>query len=336
VNKFSTGLLLILALNLFASEYNTPYQQGALGLADQIKKTIAVSIGNFVYEDTKLMSPFSSLLRDELKTALASTGKFKIISRERLNDLLKEKRFQNMNIFDPGHEKIKIKLNNIDAIVRGRFYYRYPYITVFTELVWFDGGETKSTKIVLNENNVHTEILPINLKKSKKNIVDIRNQIKKIPHDFNIELATVDLKRSFKSGEKIRFKIRSAKNCNIAVFCHQSDGSTVLLFPNNWNDNTLIKANSDVFIPENTNKNFEIEVGPPFGSDIVQVIASTQASELHRKMSELVQAHSSYKYCDITRGLFAKAVDRSVPNNQKFNNRRLWSEAHIIISTYAK
>jgi len=46
-----------------------------------------VGLGNFLYEDTELMSPFSSLLREELERALAETGKFKVITRSRLADL---------------------------------------------------------------------------------------------------------------------------------------------------------------------------------------------------------------------------------------------------------
>ncbi len=49
-----------------------------------------VGMGDFLYEDTQFMSGFSAMLRDELKSALERSGKFKVISRERLKDVLEQ------------------------------------------------------------------------------------------------------------------------------------------------------------------------------------------------------------------------------------------------------
>ncbi len=311
------------------------YDKVSVNLAKQIKaETIHISVGNFVYGDSKLMSAFSSMLRAELRSALAKNGKFKVISRERLDDILKEQRFQNTDLLDPDSKKINIRIKGIEGIVRGKFYYRYPKITVFVELLRLDGGEIKTAKMVLNADDVSTEIIPANIKKSKKNIADIRKRIKKVPHDFKIKITTVGLKRNFKNGEKIRFKIRAEKDCHIAVFCHQIDGSTVLLFPNVWDKKTLIKANTDIIVPKVNSKKFEIVVGPPFGSDVIQVIACARKSTLHSKMERLVKSQSSPGYRSITRGLFSRAVTKSVNNTA--NASKLWSEAHILISTYKK
>jgi len=306
------------------------YDKVGVDLAKQVKsKTIHVSVGNFVYGDSKLMSAFSSMLRDELRSALAKNGKFKVISREKLDDLLKEQRFQNTDLFDPGAKKIKIKIKGVEGIIRGRFYYRYPRITVFVELIRLDGGEIKTAKLLLNADNVAAEIVPANINKSKKNIADIRNRFKKVPHDFKVKIATVGLKRNFKRGEKIRFKINAEKDCYIVVLCHQSNGTTVKLFPNAWDRKTLIKANTDIFVPKAKSKNFEIVVGPPYGSDVIQVIACARKSALHKKMERLVGSSQS-----LTRGLFVNAINKSVSNTGK--KAYLWGESHIIISTYKK
>ena len=332
-------LLLGIFLNcIIINAEDSLYDKVSVDLAKQVKsKTIHVSVGDFVYADTKLMSSFSAMLRDELCAALAKNSKFKVISREKLNDLLKEQRFQNMDLFDLDSKKIKIKVKGIEGIIRGRFYYRYPRITVFVELLRLDGGEIKSTKMILNADNISTEIMPANLAKSKKNIIDIRDRIKKVPHDFKIKLSTTGMKRNFRNGEKVRVKIRAEKDCHIAVFCHQVDGKTVLLFPNVWDKDTFIKANTDIIVPKVKSKKFEIEVGPPFGSDVIQVIACAQKSTLHNKMERMVKNSSNPGYRSLDRGLFSQAVTESItPNKTKPRPKQLWSEAHILISTYKK
>jgi Domain of unknown function (DUF4384)/Curli production assembly/transport component CsgG len=316
------------------------YDKIGVDLAKQVEpKTVHIGIGNFVYADTKLMSSFSAMLQDELSTALAKNTKFKVISREKLDDLLKEQRLQNLDLFDPNSKKINIKIKGIEGIIRGRFYYQHPKITVFVKLLWLDGGEIKTTKVILNADNISTEILPANLAKSKKNIIDIRKRIKKVPHDFKIKLSTIGMKRNFKNGEKVQFKVRAEKDCHIAVFCHQIDGKTVLLFPNIWQKNTFIKANTNIIIPKTKNKKFDIEVGQPFGSDVIQVIACARKSTLHNKMERLAKSQSNLVYRNLSRGLFSKVVDESInnsPNKTKPRPKRLWGEAHILISTYKK
>jgi len=184
------------------------------------------------------------------------------------------------------------------------------------------------TKITSQINELPAIIAP------KKKISDIRKKLKKVPHDFNIKINTASMKRSFRAGEKIAFKIEAEKDCHIAVFCHQNDGSTVLLFPNIWNRNTFIKAGQTIDIPGKVRKNFEIEAGPPFGSDIVQIIACTRKNTFHSKMDTLVKAESN-GYCGLSRGLFSKSVTDSI-NNTSPNASLKWGEAKITITTHEK
>ncbi len=320
------------------SAQEQPYKKMAEELSAQANKApMNVSVGNFLYEDTKLMSGFSAILRNELGSALTKTGKFKIISREKQEEVANEQEFQKFDIFDPDSKKTTIHVKGIDGIVRGKFYFRYPVVTVLVELLCLDGMETKSVKLELNAADIPVEIIPANLKESEKNIVDIRDRIKNVPHDFEIKISAVGLNRDFRGGDKVQFKVRAEKSCRIAVFCHQSDGSTVLLFPNNWSKDTVVEANTDMLIPKTKDKKFEIEVGAPFGSDVIQVIACTKRSALHGKMEELVKSQSIPGYRSVTRGLFSKAVDESIEDGSPEDStegKPQWSENHIVISTY--
>ena len=172
------------------------------------------------------------------------------------------------------------------------------------------------------------------LEKSTKNIRDIRSRVKKISNDFNVKFETVNGKTNFRDGEKIAFKLTTPRDCHVAVFCHQSDGSTVLLFPNSWNGNTKIYANSPVNVPGTSKSDFEIVVGPPYGTDIVQVLACTEPSLLHKRLRNMAGQQEGYR--GIPRGLFSRGINDSVSEFSKSDKPPAWGETSISISTYPK
>ena len=172
------------------------------------------------------------------------------------------------------------------------------------------------------------------LDKNSKNIKDIQSRVKKISNDFKISLKTKNGKTNFRDGEKIAFTLTSPRDCHVAVFCHQPDGSTVLLFPNSWSGNTKVHANRPVNIPGTKKSDFEIIVGPPYGTDIVQIIACTEYSLLHKRLQHMAGEKTGYR--GISRGLFSRGINDSVSEFEKSDNPPAWCEASISVSTYAK
>lgn len=337
-----------------------PYRELAESLAKQITApSVNVGVGSFVYEDSEFMSPFSSMLREELERALAQTGKFKVITRDRLADLQKEGKFQAASILEPGAAAPAVKIEGVKGMVRGRFYYKDPEVTIYAELAWLEGGAIQKAKVILPTSTVGAQIWPNNmppqkrieevfrpqnLDKSLANVKDIENRVAKVPHDFNIALTVREAKRDFCAGETISYRIASPVGCHVAVFCHQLDGSTVVLFPNPFSKNTWVPADRPVDIPGPAKSGFEIVVGPPFGGDVVQIIACTQASALHRKLASYNDAHTApgkRAYRGLSRGMFAQGVDDSLAefagaNSSDASGPPRWSEAHIVVNTYPK
>ena len=136
---------LILHTSSFAADATPdPYTKLASDLAtDSPDGKVNIGVGNFAYENTDLLSPFSSLLRDELEIALGETGKFKIVTRDRLADLQLEGKFQGKQILEPGTGVEKVTIEGVKGIVRGRFYNSGNDITVYAELAWLEGGEIR-------------------------------------------------------------------------------------------------------------------------------------------------------------------------------------------------
>jgi hypothetical protein len=333
-----------------------PFAEIANKLAtDAPGEKVNVGVGSFNYENTDLQSPFSSMLREEIEIALDETGKFKVVTRDRLADLQMEGKFQGKGILEPGTGVEKVSIEGVKGIVRGRFYSAGDEVTIFAELAWLEGGEVKKTRIAIPAEKVKAKIWPDsveaaqkpienairpqNMEQSLANVEEIaKDRLASVPKDFQVEIFTVDGKRAYAEGENIAFRVRSTEECHIAVLCHQSDGTSVVLFPNHWSSNTLIPANKPIDIPGTHKSGFEIEIGPPFGSDVVEVIACSKPNELHKQFSQTAAAaEPEAPFQVLTRGMAVKGISKAVTTSSASADAPpRWGQDSIVVSTFPK
>ena len=340
----------LLTLPLFAAAPKQPdtFAQLAESLTQKIplsKSPVRLGVGNFVYSNTPMMTPFSTVLREELELELSKHPGIKIITRENLAELEQEADFQKSSLVDPGTAIGNFSVSGVEGIVRGRFITNDEYVTIYTEIAWLQGGELIKGKYQYSladlsckagstsDVSATERILPQNAEQSMEGISELLNtEILKKNSDFPIELRTIDGERCYAEGENVSFRIRSAKACHAAVICHQSNGTSVVLFPNKWYSNTSIPANKWVEIPGPLKYGFEITISAPFGSDVVQVIACTNESALHKEIKQLAtKATENEPFSVMKRGMVVKKVQEAT---QKVDSGALWGASHIVISTY--
>jgi curli biogenesis system outer membrane secretion channel CsgG len=336
-----------------SAKTSDPYLTLAEALAQATGSTgrINVGIGNFVYEDTDLLSPYSAMLKDELGIALPKAGKFEVITRERLADLQNEGKFQAKEIVEPGTEAKKVQIEGVQGMIRGRFYYQPPNLTIYAEIAYLDGGEVRKVKIVVPANEVAARIWPDDAQKQSKpevaiapqaikestaSVQDVESKVRKVQKDFPLEIHTVDGKRGYAEGETVSFRCRSGHDAYIAVIDHQIDGSEILLFPNAFSSENYIPAGKAIDVPGTVKHGFEIQISPPFGSDVVQVIACTRKQELEKITSSFPSSTQANPYAVRTRGMKVVAVDEAQKNTSMETQPPQWSEDHIVVSTYPK
>jgi len=207
----------------FAQSKNEPKKDPFAKLASELAKSapgeeVNIGVGNFAYENTDLLSPFSSMLRDELEIALGETGKFKIVTRDRLADLQMEGKFQGKGVLEPGTGVDKVSIEGVKGIVRGRFYATGDEVTVFAELAWLEGGEIKKARLAIPSDDVKAKIWPDpeqaagkqlagaikpqNAEQSLASIQDIAgSRLADVPKDFQVEVFTTDGKRAYAEDE---------------------------------------------------------------------------------------------------------------------------------------
>ncbi|MCE9588117.1 MAG: DUF4384 domain-containing protein [Verrucomicrobia bacterium] len=312
---------------------------------------VNVGVGNFLYEDTDLLSPYSAMLKDELSMGLSKEGKFTVITRERMADLQNEGKFQGKDIVEPGTEAKKVQIEGVQGIIRGRFYYQAPNLTIYAEIAYLDGGEVHKVKVVIPSSEVAARIWPADtgkqsrpevaiapqaVKESTASIQDIESKVRKVEKNFPLEIATVDGKRGYAEGETVSFRCRSGHDAYIAVIDHQIDGSEILLFPNAFSSENYIPAGKAIDVPGTVKHGFEIQISPPFGSDVVQVIACTKKEDLAKITSSFPSSTQANPYAVRTRGMKVVAVDEAQKNTSMESQPPQWSEDHIVVSTYPK
>ena len=347
---------LLLTSHFATASSEDPFKKLAAMLGQESpEEKVNIAVGSFNYENTDLQSPFSSMLRDELEIALGESGKFKVVTRDRLADLQLEGKFQGKGILEPGTGVEKVTIEGVKGIVRGRFYATGDEVTIYAELAWLEGGEIKKARLSIPFSKVRAKIWPDptdaaakpmdgvikpqNIEQSLANVQEIaKDRLANVPKDFPVEIFTVDSRRAYPEKETVSFRVRSARECHIAVLCHQSDGTTVVLFPNRFSRNTLIPANKPIDIPGTHKSGFEIEIGPPYGSDVVDVIACTQPSELHKALSKYAsETNAPAPFQVLTRGMAVKGIDSALAAAKVGSTAALlWSQDSIVISTFPK
>ena len=86
--------------------------------------------------------------------------------------------------------------------------------------------------------------------------------------------------RSYREGDLLTGQAASEADAYIYVLYKQADGKVFQIFPNSTQPDNLVKARQAVQIPGKDDM-FRWIVGPPFGKEIIKVIASKE------KLSEL-------------------------------------------------
>lgn len=349
--KLSSFLIPLFALGVTASAAD-PFTTLAESLASQMpekEKPVNIGVGNFVFSDTPMMSPLSAVIREELEIALPKTKRVKVITRSHLDQLEMEGDFQTTDLVEPGTAVEKVTVEGVEGIVRGRFVTDGTHVTLYTEIAWLNGGSITKDKVTWKMNEVagrvwpnktaaqvEAAIKPQNAEESMEGIEQVTNaKLLNIRQDFEMQLRTEDGERAYEEGSNISFKMKSPEACHVAVICHQSDGTSVVLFPNKWHKDTLIPADHWVSIPGALKSGFEIEVAEPFGSDVVQVIACTDQNALMKEIKGMASAATEDDpYPVMTRGMVVKKVKAATAAD--VSKKTLWSEKHIIVSTFPK
>jgi hypothetical protein len=128
----------------------------------------------------------------------------------------------------------------------------------------------------------------------------------------------------YEQGDKLAAEFTAERESHLYLIYHQADGKSLLLFPNEVRPENRIAAKEPVIIPP-PGQDFRFRIGPPFGTEVLQVIASLKPLE---ELDGLVQKTGT-----------APIVGREVIDNLKERLSKdpdSWTEHRVAVRTAAK
>jgi hypothetical protein len=81
--------------------------------------------------------------------------------------------------------------------------------------------------------------------------------------------------RQYREGESLFVEVVAEQDAHIYVIYEQADGKKFQIFPNSIQRNNWVTAKTPVVIPSRDDQ-FRWRIGPPFGKEVVRVVASKQ------------------------------------------------------------
>ena len=126
--------------------------------------------------------------------------------------------------------------------------------------------------------------------------------------------------RVYRKGDTMTVSVQAEKECYVYLFYYSGDDA-VLLFPNKHQQNNLIPKQTPVLIPGDNAPFLFRTTGPPFGKEILHVVASEEPIDAVGKLDEKVP--------------FKAMGDGLKPMVVEVKNKKAkdWAEARIDITT---
>ncbi len=173
------------------------------------------------------------------------------------------------------------------------------------------------TNVDLNATQPNPSVLP-----PKIRILDNSSSGK-----IKVSLSIVENKSSFKKGDSLQYLVSSNIDCFISLFSFQSDGSWVMLFPNPYESDILLKKDKTREFPGSIVDGYDFIVDAPYGKDTICVIACSIEQELTLKLKEVTD--NDPQYVSLHRGVFP--ISQNYQKNS--SESPLWDIDWVTIET---
>ncbi len=105
---------------------------------------------------------------------------------------------------------------------------------------------------------------------------------KDLRHDFGLKVELVGGQqganglRVIREGEKVRFRIETDRDAYVGIWTIAPDGTVVQLFPNDKDDDNLVRAGTRLVPPPDAGYSIDADVSPAGKAELLRVVATTR------------------------------------------------------------
>ncbi len=283
-----------------AQDVTDELAQALEAIAADHYQPITAAFGNFTYQYTDLAGSFSRYLQDRLTQAVGRVNRFSLFVHNALDNL------------DPAFSEIFGDLfseEGVEALLQAQY---------------FDDGDTVRVALRVDSLMTATMIGTVEVYIPKSAVpqgIDLapadvefamqrQQELTDIVANESEELvvrATLNKGSSavYRDGERMTVSVYANRDAYIKVYHIDVEGNTTLIFPNMFEADNFVPAETIIDIPDRSHP-FEFALHEPFGTEFIKVIASEeQFDDIEESFSGLGRASERV----LTRGLSVRRLE---------------------------
>lgn len=127
------------------------------------------------------------------------------------------------------------------------------------------------------------------------------------PGDLSVTVALDPPNPKFVEGEFLSIGFSTKEDAYAAVFVYSQDGSVTMLYPNDYAKGKIVKANQMTWVGA-TDQKFRLQVAPPFGTDIIHVVAFRNPDDFKLLLDMLDINKATKELFVVDRSSFTRSV----------------------------
>ena len=157
--------------------------------------------------------------------------------------------------------------------------------------------------------------------------------------DFAVEISTVGNRQTYLEGEKIRFTVKTSRDCYVTLITVDSNANMTLLLPNAWQRRAFVRRGEVIMIPSET-AGFWFPIQPPHGETLIKAIATLKPLQLSGVTTENIEEQKFAAILPNTKGIGLEGdTGRIIPPGAGLNEwlqPTEWSTSELIVMTQAR
>jgi hypothetical protein len=238
----------------------------ALDLSADLPKGINVLMDRITFSDTPFCGSLSAYLEPALSSRLAAFGQVKILDKT-----------QGRNAIQGGDLSGDLaSAMQSQAAVRGTINDLGEQVNLILTVNAATGEQLATASVdmpALLIRKAGLKLVPDNYQEARQAlaICDAQVQATKLQVKLVLDRGNGGI---YRKGDRMHLFLKANMDCYVKLLYHQVDGTKVLIFPNKYHPDARIQKDRLYQIPPDDNS-FELQVEPPFGSEMVKLIACT-------------------------------------------------------------
>ena len=261
---------------------------------------ITAAFGNFTFEYTDLAGSFARYLQDRLTQAIGRVSRFSLFVHDALDNL------------DPAFSEIYGDLfseEGVEAVLQAQYFDEGNRVRVTLRVdSLMTATMIGTTEVFVPKSAVPSgvDLAPADVEFAMQRQQELTDLVANESEDLVVR-ATLNKGSSavYRDGERMTVSVYTNRDAYIKVYHIDVDGNTTLIFPNMFEADNFVPAQTIIDIPDRSHP-FEFALHEPFGTEFIKVMASqTQFDDIEESFSGLGRASERV----LTRGLSVRRLE---------------------------